>query len=255
MHPVAFRIGSHIVYWYGVLVMLACVAGELLLLWRAKREGVAFDMALLWIILLLLGGGGGAWLAGVIRGVLSGGTINSPAVRSGMVSYGAPVGVLLVGLLYARVAGLSLWKQLDLVVPSIALGFAITRVGCFLSGCCYGNPTTLPWGVVFPSFSPAGMAFGRTPLHPVQLYSSLGNWALFVGLLALQRRQRFEGFLCLSWVALYAGLRFVLELFRAEPRMALGLTAAQWVNLVIGPLALVLLLIKGRGARAGFRSE
>lgn len=252
MYPIAFHIGAWVVYWYSVMLVLACVTGELLLIWFARRVGIALDMALLCIIFLFLGGGGGARLGGLIRdSLLFKGLAVNPLTHKGLVSYGALVGVLGAGWAYARVARLSLWKLLDLAAPAVALGFGITRIGCFLSGCCFGLPTSLPWGVVFPPSSPAGMTFGRMPLHPVQLYSSLGNLVLFGALLALRRRQRFDGFLFLSWAALYAALRFVLELFRADPRVVLGLTAAQLANLVIGPAALALLWVKSRKRRAG----
>jgi phosphatidylglycerol:prolipoprotein diacylglycerol transferase len=246
MYPIAFHIGSHVVYWYGVMIVLACVAGELLLVWFAWQEGIPLETTLLWIIFLLVGGGVGARLGGLLRDSLLGPPIANPLTHRGLVSYGAFVGIVATGWVYVHVARLSLWKLLDLAAPSVALGFAIARVGCFLSGCCYGRPTNLPWGVVFPPSSPAGMAFGPIPLHPAQLYSSVGNLALFVALLALRRRQRFEGFLFLSWAALYALLRFVLECFRADPQVALGLTPAQLANLVIGPAALALLWARGR---------
>ena len=47
------------------------------------------------------------------------------------------------------------------------------RVGCFLNGCCYGRPTTLPWGVKFPPGSFASLEFGDTPVHPSQLYNAV----------------------------------------------------------------------------------
>jgi phosphatidylglycerol:prolipoprotein diacylglycerol transferase len=250
MYPVAFHIGSLVVYWYGVALVLAYVAGELLVLWLARREGMDLDRVLLWMVFLLLGGIVGARLAGLVRDSLARGLIASPLAREGFVSYGAPAGVLVAGWVYARVVRLSLWKLLDLAAPSVALGFAITRIGCFLNGCCYGRPTNLPWGVSFPASSPAGLAFGDTPLHPAQIYASLGNLVLFGGLLALRRRRRFEGSLFLWWVVLYAVLRFVLEFARADPRVALGLTAAQLANLVMGPVALALLWVMGRRKRA-----
>ena len=249
MYPVAFRIGSLVVYWYGVMLVLAYLAGELLVLWLARREQVELDRVLFWMVSLLLGGIVGARLAGLVRDSLTGGQIASPLVREGFVSYGAPVGVLVAGWVYARVARLSLWRLLDLAAPSVALGFAITRIGCFLNGCCYGRPTGLPWGVRFPASSPAGLAFGDTPLHPAQIYASLGNLALLGVLLALHRRRRFEGFTFLWWVVLYAVLRFLLEFARAGPRVALGLTTAQLANLVIGPAALAVLWAKGRSKR------
>jgi phosphatidylglycerol:prolipoprotein diacylglycerol transferase len=51
------------------------------------------------------------------------------------------------------------------------VALAVGRLGCFLAGCCYGSPTDLPWGVVFPDLGPPAR-------HPVQLYSVLGDLAL-----------------------------------------------------------------------------
>jgi prolipoprotein diacylglyceryltransferase len=65
MYPVAFHIGSPVVYWYGVALVLAYVAGELLVLWLARREGMDLDRVLLWMVFLLLGGIVGARLAGL----------------------------------------------------------------------------------------------------------------------------------------------------------------------------------------------
>lgn len=244
MHPVAFEIAGHVFYWYGVLIVVSLVLGELLLVWSAHRRGIPLDVTLLFILFLLLGGGVGARLGSLIRNALSGPASANPLAHKGQFAHGAFVGIALAGLLCARATRVSLWKLLDLAAPSIALGFAVTRIGCFLSGCCYGRPTDLPWGVIFPPFSPPWMAFGETTVHPTQLYASLGNLALFVVLLLLRRRERFDGFLFLGFIALYVGLRFILEVFRADPQLALGLTAGQLSNLVIGPLALVLLWVK-----------
>ena len=61
----------------------------------------------------------------------------------------------------------------------MALGIGITRIGCFLNGCCFGTPTDQPWGVAFPKGSIPWHIFGDTHLHPSQLYSSLYGLGLF----------------------------------------------------------------------------
>jgi len=250
VHPIAFEIFGHVFYWYGVLIMIGSVIGELLLVWFAWRDGIPLDVALTWILLLLLGGGAGAWLGGLARGALAGHASAGSLGHQGQFAHTAFVGIAIAAFVGTRLTGLSLWKLLDLAAPSVALGFAIARIGCFMSGCCYGRPTDLPWGVTFPPFSPPWMAFGETPVHPTQLYASLGNLMLFVALLVLRRRERFDGFLFLSFIPMYVVLRFVLEVFRADPELALGLTAGQLANLVIGPLALLALWVKGRRQRA-----
>ena len=75
----------------------------------------------------------------------------------------------------------------DVMSPAVALGIGVTRIGCFLNGCCFGKPTELPWGVRFPAGSLPAQIFGSVPLQPSQLYSSLAGFAI-AGLLLLGER-------------------------------------------------------------------
>ena len=245
-----FFIGSVEIPWYSFMLGLACLLGELLLLWLAKREEIKWDVMLFLALAFLVGGLLGARLAGQIRDSLILGKFVNPAEQKGLVSYGAFLGILIMGWIFARVEQISFWKLLDLVSPPAALGFSISRVGCFLNGCCFGRPTDLPWGVVYPQFSHPWQAYGSVPLHPAQLYAAIGNLILFGILLVLWGRNRFDGFIFLSWGVMYSVLRFVLEIFRADPRIILGLTAAQLGNLVILPVLLVLFWFKGKHAQS-----
>src|SRR5207247_9993675 len=80
--------------------------------------------------------------------------------QGGLTLYGGMVAGVFGGLLMARRLELPIWVTADALTPSLTIGGAIGRVGCFMNGCCYGRPTRLPWGVTLPPDSFAGPAFG-----------------------------------------------------------------------------------------------
>jgi phosphatidylglycerol:prolipoprotein diacylglycerol transferase len=106
----------------------------------------------------------------------------------------------------------------DTLTPSFALGTVFGRIGCFLNGCCYGIPTTQPWGVTFPADSFAGLEFGNAAVHPSQLYLALSGVALFLIAILLRPRLKTPGVLFWSFMALFALIRIPLDFSRAyEP--------------------------------------
>ena len=127
--------------------------------------------------------------------------------------------------------GLSFWKCADLLAPSVAIGYAITRIGCFLNGCCYGAPTSLPWGVRFHEHG-----FLTPPSHPTQLYATAANLLIFFLLTRLERLKRAPGFIFVSYLGLYSIYRFLIEFLRKgySAQVSLfGLTQAQVASIVI----------------------
>jgi phosphatidylglycerol:prolipoprotein diacylglycerol transferase len=107
------------------------------------------------------------------------------------------------------------WILADALTPSVALGTMFGRVGCFLNGCCYGQPTAQPWGVVFPKDSFAFLEFGDQPVHPSQLYNAAAGLALFVVFMLARDRFRVPGVMFWSFITLFALLRIPLDLTRA----------------------------------------
>ena len=79
----------------------------------------------------------------------------------------------LVLILLARRRRIPVLRLFDAIAPGLALGYAIGRIGCFLNGCCFGVPTNLPWGLVFPLGSLAAQTFPDVHIHPTQTYASL----------------------------------------------------------------------------------
>ena len=107
----------------------------------------------------------------------------------------------------------------DICTPSIVLGFFFVRIGCFLNGCCFGTPTDMPWGIVFPSDSPAGLIYKNTKIHPVQLYAAFSALVSFIILIAIEKRGHFvrrKGHLFFSFLILSAIWRFIIEFFRYQ---------------------------------------
>ena len=141
-------------------------------------------------------------------------------VRSGGVFYGGLLGALAVSAWYFRKHRLPAWKMADVMAPSVALGHGIGRLGCFAAGCCYGKPTDSFLGVTFTSdyahqivAVPLGIA-----LHPTQLYEAGAEFLILTFLLWLSTRKRFDGQIFWTYIGLYAAARFVIELFRGDPR-------------------------------------
>lgn len=120
-------------------------------------------------------------------------------------------------------------KTGDSFAVPVAAAVGIGRLGCFHAGCCYGTPTDLPWGVVFP-------AVDALPRHPTQLYESAFHVAAAGVLYWLWRRRLFSGQLIKLYILSYLIYRFFTELIRPEARLTGGLTGYQWAALVLVPL-------------------
>ncbi len=139
-------------------------------------------------------------------------------LRSGGVFYGGLIAATAVAIAYMRKHDLPAWKVLDIAVPSVALGEAIGRWGCFAAGCCYGKEWSGPWAVTFTdSFAheavgtPIGVA-----LHPTQIYLSLNALVIFLVLTWAWPRRSFDGQIFWLYVLLYSISRGVLEIWRGD---------------------------------------
>jgi phosphatidylglycerol:prolipoprotein diacylglycerol transferase len=173
-------------------------------------------------------------------------------LRSGGVWYGGLLGAVLVSYWLMRRYQLPWWKTADAFAPGIAIGNFFGRQGCFAAGCCWGKPTSLPWGV---KFTEAGVPTD-TYLHPTQLYESFAMVLVFLFLLWLHKRKRFSGQVILAYALLYSIIRFAIEFVRDDPRgdvlgltTLTGLSTSQLISLVIGITALIVLIVRRRRAQ------
>jgi len=219
MHPVLIRIGPLTLHTYGLAIASAFLAGMALAVRQAKKEGEEPQKIFDLIFYLMVAAIVGARLLFVILNYRE--YIHNPLQalkiwEGGLVYYGGLLAALGVGVWLIRRYNLSLGKTADILAPSVALGQAIGRIGCFMAGCCYGKPTHVAWAVTFTDafcLAPTGI-----PLHPTQLYASAMALIIFGLLLLIRRRRTFLGQVFLSYVVLYAIGRFILEFFRGDKR-------------------------------------
>jgi phosphatidylglycerol---prolipoprotein diacylglyceryl transferase len=258
MFPRLIQIGSFYIPTYGVLLAIAYLVGIWMLRRKARADGLpeqkVFDLSLYILAAAILG----AKLLLVVvewhryvenpRNLLE-------VLRSGGVFYGGLIAATIVGIWYMRKHRLPAWKISDMAAPSIALGEAIGRWGCFAAGCCYGKPTDLPFGVTFTD--PFAHDAVGTPLnvalHPTQLYLSLNAFLIFLVLQWAYRRRSFDGEVFWLYVLLYAITRGILETFRGDSVRGFlipgVLSTSQFIGLVAAAAAVGMLVYLSRRRR------
>ncbi len=233
---------------YGVMLVIAMLSAVNLAAWRARREKldpeVIYDLSL-WA---LVGGLLGARLFYVIQywgtGVRSFADIFK-IWEGGIVLYGGILGGTLAFFWYWSRYKFPLKPMMDVMGPSLAIGVAIGRVGCFLNGCCWGDPCNLPWAVRFPAESAPWRAelnrglisasdLTSLPLHPTQLYSTIDGLVLCLLLTAYYPLRRRDGQVFGLLMLTYPITRFLIEYLRNdEPAFFLGMTISQLISILI----------------------
>jgi phosphatidylglycerol:prolipoprotein diacylglycerol transferase len=262
MYPELFHIGSFPINTYGVFLALAFLCAILITVKLAARDGLPrekiYDLCL-WMLLSSLIG------SKILMFFTEPEYRDHPLqllsldfLRSGGVFYGGLIGAILTGYFLMRRYKLPWWKTADACAPGIAIGNFFGRQGCFAAGCCWGKPTSLPWGV---KFTELGHEITGVPtdiyLHPTQLYESFAMLIVFVFLLWLHKHRRFSGQVILFYALLYSVIRFGIEFLRDDPRgdvfgltTLTGLSTSQIISLIVGIGALVLLIARWRKAAA-----
>ena len=198
MYPELFRIGNFPINTYGVFLALAFLCAILIAVRLARRDGLPsekiYDLSL-WMLLAGLVG------SKVLMLFTEPEYRENPSLflsldflRSGGVFYGGLLGAVLAGYFLMKRYKLPWWKTADACAPGIAVANFFGRQGCFAAGCCWGKPTSLPWGV---KFTEQGHQITGVPtdvyLHPTQLYESFAMLLVFFFLLWLHKRKRFDG--------------------------------------------------------------
>jgi phosphatidylglycerol---prolipoprotein diacylglyceryl transferase len=133
-------------------------------------------------------------------------------------------------------------KTGDSFAVPVAAAVGIGRLGCFHAGCCYGMPTTMPWGMVFPNVD-------YLSRHPTQLYEAGFHLSAAAMLYWLQRRGMLRGQLIKLYILSYLVYRFLTEFIRPEARLAGGLTGYQWAASVLAILFVWLWIRDASAAR------
>lgn len=228
MHPELLQLGPLHVRSFGAAMAVAFLVGTWLGLREARRLRLDEDRFVNVILVTLVAAVLGARALYVIEHLAEfrdeWGSVLA-LWQGGLTLYGGLVAGTFAGLVSARRFGLPRWLVADALTPSLALGLMFGRLGCHLNGCCYGQPTTLPWGVKFPHDSFAYLEFGDTPVHPSQLYNAGLGLLLFAAVWIARRRVRTPGVLFWSFLLAFAIVRIPIDMTRAYETDALLLRA------------------------------
>ena len=253
MYPRLLELGPITVYTYGVLLAAAYLFGLQLARVRARQRGLDANRVLdlgIYIIISALVGAKLLLLITDFKSFTADPRELLTLARSGGVFYGGLIVAVIVALWYIRRVGLPLWTTCDVFAPGIALGHVVGRFGCLFAGCCYGKPTTRPWGITFSD--PFAAANVGTPLgvalHPTQLYEAGAELLILIVLLVTERKGRpFPGRTFWLYMLLYAISRFIIEFYRGDDRGTVGMfSTSQFISIVLAPLAIVMLVYLSR---------
>lgn len=252
---------------YGVLILIGFIVGVAQAEWRVPQIGVkrfhVLDMGLTGALL----GIAGARVFFVFMNwdefnPFSGGTFQAGRIakmfyiwEGGLVFYGAFLVAIPWTYIYCKRNKIPAIPFMDVCAPGLIIGQAFGRIGCFMTGCCFGRVCNYPWAVRFPGR--AGEAFGSppfeaqvklheinafaarsAPVHPTQLYASLAGFLTFAFLFTYWPRRKYDGQILALTLIMAGTTRFFEEMLRNDdappyPQISEAMTIAQWVAIPI----------------------
>ncbi|MFA7074791.1 MAG: prolipoprotein diacylglyceryl transferase [Endomicrobiaceae bacterium] len=240
MHPILFTIGNFTIYSYGLLVAIGFFAGMQYMVKHSSEVPVKKQQLYDFLFYLILFGILGARFLYVLTNFDF--FVKHPLDivklwQGGLVFYGGFLSVLIFSFFYCRIKKIDIKKLADIAAPALALGHAFGRIGCFLSGCCYGKECEL-----FISINHR---------HPTQLYESLGNLAIFFLLNGINKKEHKKGAVFIIYLCMYSVLRFFVEFFRGDDRGAFiaGFSIAQVISLAIFLISFLWIFIRGKNEK------
>ncbi|TMQ69180.1 MAG: prolipoprotein diacylglyceryl transferase [Candidatus Eisenbacteria bacterium] len=255
--PDNLHLGPIPIHWFGILLALAMLAAG----WAASREFArrGLDARLAWdaVVIGCFGGLLGARLWVIIeswpafldqplRYILSGG---------GLAWYGGFAGGALALTWFFRRRRIPWLTAADAIAPALALGHAIGRIGCQVSGDGdWGSETKLPWGMTYPY---AVVGWNYPPgvrVHPTPIYEMLAYLAVFAYLWRARHREEPSGRQFARYLTLAGAARFLVEFVRINPRVLFGLTVAQLVSLGLVAVGAILLAVRRAPLKAPARA-
>ncbi len=249
VNPVAFRIGSIEVYWYGLLIALAIVLSVVLAVKQAKKlnfpEGLVYDTILMIIPCAIIGAR--AYFVACNWDYYSKDLKAIFDLRSGgLAIYGGVILVFIGGFAMCYIRKIPFRELADYCVVYLPLGQAIGRWGNFFNQECFGTTTNLPWGMTSSTIesylkSTCPTLVSTMPVHPTFLYESLADLAIFFVLLYVRKHSKVPFETSCVYFVLYGTARFFIEGLRTDS-LYLGHTSiriSQLLSLVFVVAALI----------------
>ena len=264
MHPFLFELFGFKVYAYGMTMVAAFIICLLMTVKNRSKDLLSlqdiYNLCLLAMASLLFGPKLAELVTQTAQGTIAMSSVLTLLKFWEPVSFSfLPVFLLAVILLftYCRWKHIPILKVMDDLVPIAIFGVALQRCfGCFMGGCCYGTPTNLPWGIVFPGSSKAGIHFPGLNLHPTQLY--YGMTALMIYFFLMRHRKHFKehkkqglqaGVVTGSGLIMLGLSYFVITFMRGDipsRQIFFHLSISQYLSLALFATGLIIFLLKKR---------
>ncbi len=218
MFPTLLELGPITIRSYGLMLAISFLVGITYAARRAAQDGLNPDrvIGLTWLLILLGIMGSRAMYVIQHPGDFAADPLEAIRVwRGGLTLYGGLILAVVGGLIYMHRRTRRPWQYVDAMAPFISLGEGISRVGCFLNGCCFGKICELPWAVRFPADAHATQVLGAEHhVHPSQLYQAILGFGAFFLLSWVWRRRSFDGQVFWLFVLLHGASRLVVDFFR-----------------------------------------
>ena len=217
MYPILYKIGPITLYTYGFFLALGFLVAILVAGREAKRlglsEGHFFDLCFYLLIAAIVGSR--LLFVLVDLGLFLKNPLKIFAIwEGGLVFHGGLIAALATAFILMRRYKMPWLPTFDALAVGTPLGVTFGRIGCFMAGCCFGRPSSLPWAVRFTN--PESLCPIQESLHPAQLYEAILSLMVFGVVFWLRKRKRFDGQILATYLMLAGLIRFTVEFFRAS---------------------------------------
>lgn len=232
---------------YGVCMATAFLICLLLFARRMKLIGWTFEQSTVMAVAIMLCSLIGAFF---LHRLIAAVDNTSASEGSGFVLYGGIIAGTMSCIFLCKIKGVNVWKVMDEIASIVPLAQGIGRVGCFVSGCCYGKQTNGLLHIIYSH--PGSRAPQGIPLIPVQIYEAMFDVLLFLFLSYGLKKERTLHLTSVLYLLLYSTFRFIIEFFRGDAVRGIwgGLSTSQWISLMFLPMILFFFVRLWKNCRA-----
>lgn len=227
-----FSIGPIHIYFFGLMIAIAIIAGSLFAIKQGERKGINEDSMLNVIMIVVISGIVGARLFYIL---FYNPTyyFNNPSeiikiTEGGLSIHGGIFTAVVAGYIYSVRSKIPFLKLADVIVMALPLAQGIGRIGCDV----FGKPmiNIMPWGI----------NYGGQVLHPAQVYEFILDFILFIILWRRSYKKKFEGELFVIYLIAFALIRGFVEFFRINPVIWGPFSISHLLSLVLIIAALII---------------
>ncbi|MGL5123220.1 MAG: prolipoprotein diacylglyceryl transferase [Fusobacteriaceae bacterium] len=280
MNPIFLELGPIKIYYYGLMYALSFFIGCELAKRRGIKQGISVKIIESYAFIAMFSGliGGRLYyVAFNLPNYLSEPFQILAVWNGGMAIHGGIIGGIIGTIIYSKIKKINAFQMGDIVAPALILGQALGRIGNLMNGEIHGVPTFTPWniiftikpkfiqwysyynslpiadkinfkelvpfGLVFPNSSPAGVEFPNLYLHPAMLYESILNLMGFLFIwFILSRKKYAAGTTWWSYIIIYSFIRIFVSFFRAEDLMMYGIRAPHFISILLIIISTVIII-------------